>query len=309
MSGHVEILVDQKSDAKVMPKTRHYAKTDVRFWKDTIFHRKRGTEEDANWTVQIQYLKRREQFPLDTPNKDAAAAKARDIYLSLHSRGWVETLALYKPQPQPVVVLPEHATVGDLIREVSATTSYRITTFYNYISSLRRIGADLLDIKGDKKRFAAKGKHQWREKVDAIPLSAFTSDAIQMWKLQYLNARKDSPEAHSRAVNTVNAHIRNARALFTAKVLEFAGKRLVLPDPLPFSDVKLERRRTTTRYSSRIDPTALIKDAQKELGETPERREQFKIFCLALLCGLRKREIDTLLWSSVDFEKQVKGRT
>jgi len=69
--------------------------------------------------------------------------------------------------------------------------------------------------------------------------------------------------------------------------------------------VKLERRRTTTRYSSRIDPTALIKDAQKELGETPERREQFKIFCLALLCGLRKREIDTLLWSSVDFEKQV----
>jgi len=73
--------------------------------------------------------------------------------------------------------------------------------------------------------------------------------------------------------------------------------------------VKLERRRTTTRYSSRIDPTALIKDAQKELGETPERREQFKIFCLALLCGLRKREIDTLLWSSVDFEKQVKGRT
>ena len=137
MSGHVEILVDQKSDAKVMPKTRHYAKTDVRFWKDTIFHRKRGTEEDANWTVQIQYLKRREQVPLDTPNKDAAAAKARDIYLSLHSRGWVETLALYKPQPQPVVVLPEHATVGDLIREVSATTSYRITTFYNYISSQR----------------------------------------------------------------------------------------------------------------------------------------------------------------------------
>ena len=37
----------------------------------------------------------------------------------------------------------------------------------------------------------------------------------------------------------------------------------------------------------------------------PERREQFKIFCLALLCGLRKREIDTLLWRSVDFDKAV----
>jgi integrase len=69
--------------------------------------------------------------------------------------------------------------------------------------------------------------------------------------------------------------------------------------------VKLERRRATTRYSSRIDPEALIRDAKKELSEVPECREQFKIFCLALLCGLRKREIDTLLWSSVDFEKQV----
>ncbi len=35
------------------------------------------------------------------------------------------------------------------------------------------------------------------------------------------------------------------------------------------------------------------------------RQEQFKIFCLALLCGLRKREIDTLLWRSVDFDKSV----
>jgi integrase len=41
------------------------------------------------------------------------------------------------------------------------------------------------------------------------------------------------------------------------------------------------------------------------LGEVPERKEQFKIFCLALLCGLRKREIDTLLWKSVDLEKGV----
>jgi len=43
----------------------------------------------------------------------------------------------------------------------------------------------------------------------------------------------------------------------------------------------------------------------RRVSEAPERREQFKIFCLALLCGLRKREIDTLLWRSVDFDKAV----
>lgn len=138
-----------------------------------------------------------------------------------------------------------------------------------------------------------------------MPLALITAEAIQKWRLQYLNARKDSPADHSRAVNTVNAHVRNARSLFTTKALEFAGKRLALPDPLPFSNVKLERRRTTTRYSSRIDPATLIHDAKKDMYEVPDCQEQFKIFCLALLCGLRKREIDTLLWTSVDFEKQV----
>ncbi len=131
------------------------------------------------------------------------------------------------------------------------------------------------------------------------------AEAIQRWKLDYLGQHKESTEAHSRAVNTVNAHLRNARSLFTAKALEFAGKRLALPDPIPFQNVKLERRRTTTRYSSRIDPSVLLKAAKAELYVAPGRQEQFKIFCLALLCGLRKREIDTLLWRSIDFDKAL----
>ena len=79
--------MDQKSDAKVMPKLRRVGKTDTRYWAETIFHRRRNGAEDTDWTAQIQFLKRREQFPLGTPNKAAAAAKARDIYLSLQARG------------------------------------------------------------------------------------------------------------------------------------------------------------------------------------------------------------------------------
>jgi len=282
-----------------------FGKTDVRYWKDRVYRRKRADGEDPHWTAQMQFLRRREQFPLGTPNKVAAAAKARDIYLSLHSLGWDETLAAYKPQAKEAI--PVNSTVGDLIREISATVNYRVTTFAVYCASLRQIAADIAKIKGGKERYAPKseGNKKWREKVDAIPLDVLTADAIQQWKLAYLKPHKVSPAEHSRATNSVNAHIRNARSLFTPKALELARKRLALPNTIPFAGVKLERRRTTTRYSSRIDPSALIRDAKKELSEVPGCREQFKIFCLALLCGLRKREIDTLLWTSVDFGKAV----
>ena len=282
-----------------------FGKTDMRYWKERIYRRKRDGGEDSHWTAQIQHLGRREQFPLGSANKQTAAVKARDIYLCLHANGWDKTLALHKPKVEEPK--PDESTVGDLIREVAATTNYRVTTFSVYCAALRRIAADIGKTKGSSSRFGPKGKgnEEWRKKVDALPLGMLTVDAIQKWKLDYINESKDSPAKHSRAINTVNAHISNARSLFTPKALDLARKRLALPEPLPFAGVKLESRLATTRYSSRIDPSALIVAAKTDLGDVPERREQFKIFCLALLCGLRKREIDTLLWKSVDFKKAV----
>ena len=306
LSGHFKHLRDTKSDAKVMPyKMKGFGKTDVRYWAERIFRRQRAGIEDLHWTAQIQHSGRREQFPLGTPNKAAAAAKARNIYLSLQGQGWDETLALYKPKAAEPK--PETSTVGDLIREVSAAANYRSTTFAVYCGALRRITADIAQIEADKRRFApnSEAHRTWRERVDATPLGILTSEAIHNWKLKFLNRSKDSPLIHNRAINTVNSHIRNARSLFSSKALAFARSRLALQDPLPFSGVKLESRRATTRYSSRIDPVALLLAAKVELGEIPERKEQFKIFCLALLCGLRKREIDALLWRSVDLEKGV----
>jgi integrase len=288
-----------------MPQMKSFGKTDVRYWAERVFRRQRDGIEDLHWTAQIQHVGRREQFPLGTPNKAAASAKARDIYLSLQGQGWEATLALHKPkakEPQP-----EKSTVGDLIHEVSASANYRVTTFAVYRGALRRIAADIAGIDGGKGRFApnSKSNKEWREKVDATPLGALTAEAINDWKLNYINRSKTSPAIHNRAINTVNAHIRNARSLFTPKALAFAGGRLALPAPPPFFGVKLEGRRAKSRYSSRIDPTALLLAAKTELSEVLEKQEQFKIFCLALLCGLRKREIDTLLWSSVDLENGI----
>ena len=282
-----------------------YGKTDVRYWTEKIFHRTRDGGGDTHWTAQIQFVGRREQFALGTANKAVAAAKARDIYISLHAHGWDQTLAQYKPKPEQPK--PDKSTVGDLVREVAASTSYRVTTFAVYCGALRRIVAEIAKIEGAASRFAPNGagNRAWRERVDATPLSMLTVDSIQRWKLDFINRHKNSPAKHSHAVNTVNAHVRNARSMFSTKALAFAGKRLALPEPLPFAGVKLESRRATTRYASRIDPAALIVAAKAELDDVPERQEQFKIFCMALLCGLRKREIDTLLWKSVDLDKGV----
>jgi integrase len=59
-------------------------------------------------------------------------------------------------------------------------------------------------------------------------------------------------------------------------------------------------KRGSTAYQSKIDAGKLIEAARGELQGEP-----FKIFALALLCGLRRREIDLLTWAQVDFDKAV----
>jgi integrase len=63
--------------------------------------------------------------------------------------------------------------------------------------------------------------------------------------------------------------------------------------------VELPKKGNTT-YQSKINAAELIEHAQAELTGEP-----LKIFYLGILCGLRKREIDLLIWSQVDFGKGV----
>ena len=54
------------------------------------------------------------------------------------------------------------------------------------------------------------------------------------------------------------------------------------------------------RYQSSFDVESLIRAAQKELPQ-----EQFKIFLLAIMAGLRRNEIDKLEWRAFDRDKGV----
>jgi hypothetical protein len=50
-----------------------------------------------DWCVELQHHGRRAKLSLETPNKEAAAARAKDIYIFLHANGWKAMLTEYRP--------------------------------------------------------------------------------------------------------------------------------------------------------------------------------------------------------------------
>ena len=114
-SGNFGSRPSKKSGQAV---AKHFGKTDARYWHDVIFKptytRGGQTFSVDEWAARIQWRGRRELFSLRTPNKAAAAAKARDIYAMLVGVGWDLTLAKFKPEMQRRAV----STVGDLLKEL-----------------------------------------------------------------------------------------------------------------------------------------------------------------------------------------------
>jgi len=97
---------------------RNFGKTDLRYWQAAVFkptYNKDGkTLRVEHWAARMQWRGRRELFNLQTSNKAAAAAKAKDIYTMLAGTGWPATLAKFKPAMQRKPV----ATIGDFLNEL-----------------------------------------------------------------------------------------------------------------------------------------------------------------------------------------------
>ena len=300
MSEQKNIVKNQNS---VQGVSKHHGKTDVRYWQSKLFkpwYTRDGEKISLDqYAVKIQHLGQRVNFGLDTANKAIAAAKAREIYVYLIAHGWDATLARFKPRSQ--VALKTHATVGDFLEELSAKADLNPKTFVSYAVAFRKILTDAFGIDGGNERFDLRkgGRERWLEKVHAIKLSDVTPGRIQEWKRAFLGrAGSDKTQKRSASIS-VNSFLRRAKSLFSADVTKHL-ESVKLPSPLPFDGISFEPRQNM-KYRSSFDVVKLIEKAKTELSA--EEPEQFKIFLLATMAGLRRNEIDKLEWSAFRWDQ------
>ncbi len=283
------------SESDTFPKA--IGKADSRYWQQAG---KLLTDPRSRFLFcKIQVHGRRGSFPLRTTNKAAAAAKAAKIYNDVVALGWDAAIAKHKPETLRDTGKP--ATVGALIEAACAASSARKHSLEAYSKAFRRVVSEVAGIQDGRKFDAFKGgTKEWRERVDAVPLASLLPADVQAWKNRRLRASEADPLAKRRAITTVNSLIRNAKALFGKKVLPFVEQKLTVPRPLPFEDVGMEKG-PSLRYVSKVDAYALLARAREELADNEP--EAFKVLILALVCGLRRSEIDHLLWRTFDFSR------
>jgi integrase len=280
--------------------TRGHGKTDVRYWREAIFqptYTRDGSRcSVGHYAVKLQYAGRRETIPLGTANRENAAQKAREIYLYLQSDGWEETLQKFKPKSR--WSSSAATTVGEFCAQVQSVWSGKPKTLGDYIRAFRKIVSDIFKIEGGKSKFDYRGggRESWLQKVDRIRLREITPDKIQKWKVEFLSRAGSSPAKRRSASISVNSLLRQTKSLFAPGILKFVKLDV---SSLPLEGVKFEPRKSM-RYQSDFDLGKLIPVAQEELP-----REQFKIFLLAIMAGLRRNEIDKLEWNAFDWKRDV----
>jgi hypothetical protein len=244
------------------------------------------TAASRNYSVQIQHAKRREIINLRTANKEEAATLARNFYRELLRLGWDETLRRHKGAPAEKKV---DVTLGEYIEAVAAKSLFTPKTLQSYAQALRKIAGDIIGERG-------------REKRDAIKLRTLTSEKTEAWRIEFIRAKATDPLREKSAWISVGSFIVRARALFSAETVARIRGLVEVPQPLPFSGVKVETV-PAPRYRATFDVIELVECARQELA--PLRPEQYKIFLLGVMAGLRRNEIDCLPWTAFRWNEGV----
>ena len=306
-SEHDQTAWNEKSVQEVSkqkPRSDNLArhpKTDARYWQRAVFlptySRNGQIRQTGEYAAKIQHAGRRETFPLGSSNRTAAAARAKEIYLSIEAAGWDATVAKFKSKARiegaPVI------TVGQFLEEVSVNAGGRPKTVEDYCRAFRTIVADISNVDSGREKYDYRhgGRQTWLAKVHGVKLSEITPERVQKWRVKFLRRAGSDPIRQRAARISCNSLMRQAKSLFTPERLKFI--RLDLSGALPFDGIKFEQRQSM-RYRSRFDVEQVIKAAQVDLPS-----EQMKIFLLAIMAGLRRNEIDKLEWSAFRWSEGV----
>lgn len=304
---------------EIAPK-RFFPKTHTNYWKSRLEHRSYTrdgkTFEVAEWSVRIHFRGVRKSFDLETANKEEAATKARDIYLSILAKGWTATVNELAPQLVPLTEIgSDSATVGGFLAEVERTGNLKPKTFRFYASCLRQFAAYVQGVKSDASRFDYRrgGATAWRQQVDETPLSVLTPAAVADYKLVRLKRAGSDPRRKLEVNRSFNSWLRNTKSLFSEAIICKPNFRVKVPKfKVPdgqrgerevywFETVSFERPGSMKFQSPPgITYEGLVAKARHELRAASP--ESYKLFLLCLCAGLRRGEADVCLWTQLNGE-------
>ena len=317
-----------------------FSRNDLRYWEDRVYRPRYGRgdqfgKEAGSFAVRIQAHGERRGVSLRDTTKRNAAKSAMRLEKLIEAKGWDCGLLEFRGEaPKPRNLL----TLGEYFAEIEAIGCFLPKTLRIYKTKVRRIAAEVggvrLPDKMKKFDYINGGAEAWQNLVDKVPLQKLAPACIREWQTNHLKNFLNNPAKHKSATKTTNSCIRAGKAIFAEKVKKRLP-HLVLPEPCPFEDMKTARE-GITRYRSEIrDPESLLLCGATELAEatteseiqslweatggsgkapipTPSesiratlsaerKREAFKVLIIGLTAGLRRGEIDKLLWAQIDF--------
>jgi integrase len=289
-----------KKPAEQKARASGLARWKERVRKDTLAYYVNGPAGD--YVVRIQVNRRRRCVQLLTADLKEAAERARQFYFDVKSKGWAEAALRLKPNA-PKKLLSE-TTLGDYLKALEGSHLLDRTTLYDYWRKLRTLVAGVRKINvPEKEKFGSfKGPSPWCKLVDAVQFSELNPDDINEFVEKYVEDHGLDYSSRLKAKHTINSVVGNARALFSKKKILPFLKGIILPSPLPLEGVrKLRVKKGEFRFVPEVDPQVLLSLAVKELKK--DKPALFIIFLLCLGAGLRRNEIDKLLWSRIDWSK------
>lgn len=261
-----------------------FNKTDTRYWMRKVsFH----TRDSRTYSVHIQHDNQRRRIGLKTTDKEQAGALALEFYLKLRALGWEETLRWWKGDS--TFAKRSDVTIGEYIGAVVARSLIYPKTIESYAQALRKIAGDI-------------ARQASREKRDAIKLRMLTPEKIEAWRIDFIRQKATDPLREKSARVSANSLILRARALFGPATVAGVRDIVEITEPAPFAGVKVEKVRVS-RYRATFDIAILLESARGELAA--KHPEQFKIFLLGAMAGLRRNEIDVLPWSAFRWNEGV----
>jgi integrase len=302
-------------------------KTSVKFWEGSVYKRKanRATENKTDspyFYANLCHGNKTARVCLQTANKLEAAGRAKNAYLLLKSQGWEAMWEVYRVRKnreeadkqdvrhrgeeindQHKKRKGEIETIGEFVEKVKQVCFVRPKTLHDYIRSLYHIIADIygIDYGSDKYNYYC-GKNLKRiEEIREIKIDEITPEKIEAWKNNSLKIRtKECPAKHDSAIVTINSILRGAKNLFSKRNLKALGPEAGIINP--FAEIEFFKE-SSHRYITKFNAKDIISDAQKSLK--PINSNAYIALLLGLGAGLRKNEIDKLMWEQIDFAEGV----